>query len=91
MVDLRGVLLVLKDIGCEGWAALREALSWQLHDVPHLDSNLKINLASARKEDLRDIWEGLSLSWKSSGDQLKFEKQRGEEGWNALDWRGFLT
>ena len=91
MVDLRGQLLVKGDIGLEGWAALREALSCRLHDVPHLDTHLKINLASARKEDLRAIWECLSLSWKSSGDQLKFEKQRGEEGWNALERFSDLT
>ena len=86
-VDLRGFgqLVVRGDIGLEGWAVLREALSCRLHDVPHLDTHLKINLASARKEDLRAIWECLSLSWKSSGDQLKFKKQRGEEGWIALE------
>ena len=85
MVDLRGALQVQKDIGQEGWAALREALSQRLHDIPHLDTCLKINLASARKEDLRAIWECVSLSWKSSGDDLVFEKQRGEEGWIALE------
>ena len=81
-VDLLGLgqMAVEGDLGVEGWAALREALSCRLHDVPHLDTHLKINLASARKEDLRAIWECLSLSWKSSGDQLKFMKQRGEEG-----------
>ena len=84
-VDLRGVLRVSEDIGQEGWAALREALSWGLHDVPHLDTCLKTNLASARKEDLRAIWECLSLSWKSYEDNLVFEKQRGEKGLIALE------
>ena len=76
-------LLVKEDIGREGWAALREASSWRA--IPHLDTCLKINMASARMEDLRAIWECLSFSWKSSGDQMKFQKQRGEKGWKALE------
>ena len=76
-------LLVKEDIGREGWAALREASSWRA--IPHLDTCLKINMTSARREDLRAIWERLSHSWKSSGDQMKFQRLRGEEGWNALE------
>ena len=76
-------LLVKEDIGRDGWALLREASSWKA--IPHLDTCLKRNLASARREDLRVIWECLSHSWKSSGDQMKFQRLRGDEGWNALE------
>ena len=51
-VDLRDNLKVPKDIGKQGWAALREALSWRLHDIPHLDTERKSFMASARREDL---------------------------------------
>ena len=61
------------------------ALSFWLHDIPHIDTCFKINLASARREDLRAIWECLSHSWKSSRDQLEFKKHRGEEGWKAFE------
>ena len=84
-VEVRGNLQVSKDIGKEGWAALREALSWRLHDIPHLDTGRKSNMASARREDLRAIWESLSLSWRFVGDHEVFSKQRGEEGWCALE------
>ena len=68
-VDLLGLgqMAVEGDLGVEGWAALREALSQRLHDIPHLDTHLTMNLArkpSARKEDLRAI---LSLPWKDIG------------------------
>ena len=82
-VDLQGTLLVPKDIGKQGWAAMREALSWRLHDIPHLDTPRKSFMASARREDLRAIWESLSLSWRFKGDHEVFDKQ--EEGWRALE------
>ena len=86
IVDLGGLLHVAGDIGREGWTALREALqSEQLHDIPQLDSCCKGYVTCARREDLRAIWRCLSLSWKFSGDQEVFEKQRGEEGWSALE------
>merc|ERR1719370_1509299 len=84
-MELRGNLQVPKDIGGEGWAALREALSWKLHDIPHLDTGRKSYMASASREDLRAIWECLSLSWKFMEDHEAFAKQRGEEGWSALE------
>ena len=84
-VEVRGNLQVSKDIGKDGWAALREALSWRLHDIPHLDTGRKSNMAMARREDLRAIWECLSLSWRFMGDHEVFAKQRGEEGWAALE------
>ena len=82
-VELRR-LQVDGDIGWEGWAVLREALSLRLHDIPRLNTCFRTYLASARKEDLRAIWECLSHSLNFC-DFLKFEKQRGEEGWNALE------
>ena len=82
-VELRR-LQVDGDIGWEGWAVLREALSLRLHDIPRLNTRFRTYLASARKEDLRAIWECLSHSLNFC-DFLKFEKQRGEEGWNALE------
>ena len=84
-VELHGKLQVSKDIRKDGWAALREALTWRLHDIPHLDTGRKSFMASARREDLRAIWECLSLSWRFPGDQELFSKQRGEEGWTALE------
>ena len=94
-LDLRGHLEVDRDIRKGGWTALREALSWRLHDIPHLDTGCKSFVASARREDLRAIWECISLSWKFRGEiptvsspnrgTLVFEKQRGEEGLAALE------
>ena len=42
-------------------------------------------MVSARREDLRAIWECLSLSWKFLGDREMFYRQRGEEGWRTLE------
>ena len=86
IVDLGGLLHVAGHIGREGWTALREALqSGHLHDIPQLDSGYKSYVTCARRDDLRAIWRCLSLSWKFSGDQEVFDKQRGEEGWSALE------
>ena len=38
--------------------SLREAL----HGILHLDNICRSNMASARREDLRTIWESISLS-----------------------------
>ena len=91
-LDLRGHLEVDRDIRKEGWTALREALSWRLHDIPHLDTCYKSFVASARREDLRAIWECISLSWKFRGEisrpnrgETVFEKQMGDEGLAALE------
>ena len=91
-LDLRGHLEVDRDIRKEGWTALREALSWRLHDIPHLDTCFKGFVASARREDLRAIWECISLSWKFRGEisppnrgEMVFEKQMGDEGLAALE------
>ena len=84
-VDLRGSLLVDRNLRKEGWAALREALSWRVHDIPHLDTSYKSYMTSARREDVRAIWECITLSWKFSKDQVVFKKHRGEEGLAALE------
>ena len=86
IVDLGGLLHVAGDIGREGWTALREALqSEHLHDIPQLDSCCKSYVTCARREDLKAIWRCLSHSWKFSGDQEVFDKQRGQKGWSALE------
>jgi len=91
-VELHGPLEVDRDIRREGWAGLRQALSWRLHDIPHLDTRFKSYVTSARREDLRAIWECISLSWKFSGVfrggqllELEFEKQMGDKGLAALE------
>ena len=79
-------LKVAKDIGTEGWAALRRALSSKQHHVPHIDVGFKIYLASARREDVRAIWECVSHSWAFSGEFELFEgEDGGEEGWRTLE------
>ena len=84
-VEVLGYLQVLQDIGKEGWTALREALSGKLHDILHIDTGRKSFMRSARREDLKDIWDCLSVSWRFMGDHEVFHKQRGEEGWAALE------
>ena len=89
-VQILGYLSVPRDIGREGWAALSEALSWRLHDVPFLQTGLKSFMASAERKDLRAIWECLSLSWKisrSDGSFVVFDKASGdpEEAWQRLE------
>ena len=71
-VQIQGSVSVPRDIGREGWAALSEALSWRLHDVPRVTTGLKSFMASAERKDLRAIWECLSLSWKISRSDGSF-------------------
>ena len=79
-------LKVAKDIGTEGWAALRRTLSSKKHHVPHIDVGFKIYLASARREDVRAIWECVSHSWAFSGEFELFQgEDGGEEGWRFLE------
>ena len=83
---------VPQDIGRDGWAALSEALSWRLHDVPYLHTGLKSFMASAERKDLRAIWECLSVLWKiyrSDGSFVVFWKADEvldpEAGWQRLE------
>ena len=89
-VQILGYVSVPRDIGREGWAALSEALSWRLHDVPFVKTGLKSYMASAERKDLRTIWECLSLSWKisrSDGSFVVFDKASGdpEMAWLRLE------
>ena len=80
-----GPLKVTKDIGREGWAALREALSGGLHHVTYIDSGFKSFLASAKREDVKAIWESVSQSWHFSGEHEVFYKLfHAEEGWRSF-------
>ena len=60
-VDVQNALFIDVDIGIEGWAALGEALSRK--DVDWIDS-YKVCMASARREDLKAIWEGANNGWE---------------------------
>ena len=61
-LDIRD-LVILADVGQEGWAALAEALSGK--EVFQINSDSPNCMASARREDLRDIWEHLQLDGSS--------------------------
>ena len=86
--NLNGILLVPQDIGRDGWAALKEALSWRLHDIPRIWTGLKAFMLSADREDLREIWDSVSLMWlvsKSDGSFVDFKKDGGEVAWQRLE------
>ena len=87
-LNLNGSLCVPQDIGKDGWAALKEALSWRLHDIPQIWTSLKVFMLSADREDLRAIWDCVSLSWKisrSDGSFVEFGKDSGEVAWQRLE------
>ena len=86
--NLNGILLVPQDIGRDGWAALKEALSWRLHDIPRIWTGLKAFMLSADREDLREIWDSVSLMWlvsRSDGSFVDFKKDDGEVAWQRLE------
>ena len=60
-VDVQNALIIIVDLGIEGWATLGKALSWNF--VNWIISRHKMNLASARREDLRAIWECARSGW----------------------------
>ena len=60
-VDVQDALGIEVDIGTEGWTALGEALSWK--SVGAIAS-FKVHMASARKEDLKAILEGVTYGWR---------------------------
>ena len=85
-------LEVVRDLGQEGWTTLRGALSAPSCALACLDTMSKGTMTSARREDLRAIWECVTLSWRFSaerlgglGGSLLFEKSRGAEGLAALE------
>ena len=53
-VDVQDALIIQVDIGTEGWAALGKALS---QNCVNRIVSYKVSLTSARREDLRAIWE----------------------------------
>ena len=57
----RQALGIEVDIGTEGWTALGEALSWK--SVGRIAS-YKVHMASARREDLKAILEGVTYGWR---------------------------
>ena len=67
------------DIGTEGWAALGKALSWKGVDWIVSD---KVYIASARREDLKAIWEGVNSGWKVWLDDDRSELF---EDWNEFE------
>ena len=89
-VNIGGCLFVCWDLKRNGWAALGQALSWQLHDVPHIDVGFRSFAVSATKQDLRAVWEGISLTWRFSQERAMmpasttFDKLAGEAGWEDL-------
>ena len=90
-VDLQW-LEVVGDLGQEGWTTLRGVLSAPSCALACLKTWSKGTMASARTEDLRAIWECVTLSWRFSaerfdglGGSLVFEKSRGGEGLAALE------
>ena len=62
-VQILGYVSVPRDIGREGWAALSEALSWRLHDVPFVKTGLKSYMASAERKDLRTMTVTMDAPW----------------------------
>ena len=69
-VDVQDVFFIEADIGTEGWAALGKALSCK--SVTWLDSD-KEHMASARREDLKVIWEGVTSGWEVWLDEERSE------------------
>ena len=72
-------LFIEADIGTEGWAVLGKALSWG--NVEWIISH-KVQMASARREDQKAIWEGVSTGWEVWLDEVQSELF---EDWNEFE------
>ena len=90
-VDLQ-CLEIVRDLGQKGWTTLRGALSAPSCALACLEMLSKETMTFARREDLRAIWECVTLSWRfpaerlgGLGGSLVFEKRRGAEGLAALE------
>ena len=59
-VEVQDGLVSVVDIGIEGWAALGKALS---QNVGNWIVSTKAGLVSARREDLRTIWNYANRGW----------------------------
>ena len=70
------------------WAALGMALGWGKLKVGTVLAGLKDDAKEANREDVRAVWEAIShflvISSFSSSHEV-FSKERGEEGWKALE------
>ena len=77
--DVQHVFFIEADIGTEGWAALGKALSCK--SLIRIDSQ-KEHMASARREDLKVICEGVTLGW-----EVWLDEDRSEffEDWAELE------
>jgi len=85
-VKISGCLTIVGEARAEGWAALGKALSRQNLQVANVTSS-KSQMAFAREEDLRALWDTLSVSWNlKSGERAmaQFHKRDGEEAWEAM-------
>ena len=84
-VDLQCLCIDFVDIeeSKQGWTMIKEALS--RHALACIETHSKKNVANARREDLRAIWECVTDSWKWFGSALVFEKKRGAEGLAELE------
>ena len=90
-VKISGYLAIVGERTTAEWSGLGSALSRQNVQVTDVNSS-KSQMACAREEDLRAIWDAMSGSWtlfwrKEEIDQ--FYKENGEEAWEALKhwWR----
>ena len=59
-IEVHGQLFIWADIGIEGWAALGSALS---ENFVNLIVSYKKSTASARRDDLRALWECATHGW----------------------------
>ena len=84
-VDVQNSLDLGPDLGSEGWAALAKAFSWIREDariyVDWVDS-VKVDTASARREDLKSIWEGVGPGWSL---WLDLERSQAFEDWSLFE------
>ena len=84
-VDVQNSLDLGPDLGSEGWAALAKAFSWIRKDariyVDWVDS-VKVDTGSARREDLKTIWEGVGPGWSL---WLDLERSQAFEDWSLFE------
>ena len=88
IVNVHGCLRIDGDIEAAGWEALRRGLSWGRLNPGQLDAGFRWYMLPATREDLRAIWQCLSHTcWfvLSHGKVKAFERERGEDGWKALE------
>ena len=59
-VEIQDKLWIDEDISTQSWGVLRRALSWQKVNFVYSPKEV---MASARREDLKAIWESLIHGW----------------------------